>query len=110
MSDNLTSRRASPTNPPCLESLSCPLGQSFEVEDGTTILVAAIRNGVKLPHDCTEAICGTDKVRIVAGENNLSPADDNEELTLSMLESDPADRLGCVAKVLGDVIVEIPAE
>ncbi len=87
-----------------------PLGQSFEVEDGTTLLVAAIRNGVKLPHDCTEAICGTDKVRILAGENNLSPVDDNEELTLSMLDSDPADRLGCVAKVLGDVIVEIPAE
>ncbi|MCY4440305.1 MAG: 2Fe-2S iron-sulfur cluster-binding protein [Deltaproteobacteria bacterium] len=87
-----------------------PLGQSFEVEDGTTILVAAIRNGVTLRHDCTEAICGTDKVRIVAGENNLSAMDDNEELTLSMLESDPADRLGCVAKVLGDVIVEIPAE
>ncbi len=87
-----------------------PLGQSFEVEDGTTILVAAIRNGVELPHDCTEAICGTDRVRIVSGANNLSPTDDNEELTLSMLDSDPADRLGCVAKVLGDVIVEIPVE
>ncbi len=87
-----------------------PLGQTFEVEDGTTILVAAIRNGVKLPHDCTEAICGTDRVRILSGGNNLSPMDDNEELTLSMLESDGADRLGCVAAVLGDVIVEIPGE
>ena len=87
-----------------------PLGQSFEVDDGTTLLVAAIHNGVELRHDCTEAICGTDRVRILAGENNLSPMDDNEELTLSMLESDPADRLGCVAKVFGDVIVEIPAD
>ena len=87
-----------------------PLGQSFEVDDGTTLLVAAIHNGVELRHDCTEAICGTDRVRILAGENNLSPMDDNEELTLSMLDSDAADRLGCVAKVLGDVIVEIPAD
>ena len=87
-----------------------PLGQSFEVEDGVTILVAAVRNGVKLRHDCTEAICGTDRVTILSGGNNLSPMDDNEELTLSMLDADEAERLGCVAKVLGDVIVEIPAE
>ena len=87
-----------------------PLGQSFEVDDETTILVAAIRNGVELAHDCTEAICGTDRVRIIAGQENLSPLDDNEELTLSMLDSDPDERLGCVAKVLGDVIVEIPGE
>ena len=87
-----------------------PLGQSFEVEDGTTILVAAVRNGVKLRHDCTEAICGTDRVTVLAGGNNLSPMEDNEELTLSMLDAGDAERLGCVAKVLGDVIVEIPAE
>ena len=85
-----------------------PLGQSFEVDDGTTILVAAIRNGVELRHDCTEAICGTDRVRIIAGPENLSPLDENEELTLSMLDADPDERLGCVTKVLGDVIVEIP--
>ena len=87
-----------------------PLGQSFEVDDETTILVAAIRNGVELRHDCTEAICGTDRVRIIAGQENLSPLDDNEELTLSMLDSDSDERLACVAKILGDVIVEIPGE
>ena len=87
-----------------------PLGQSFEVEDETTILVAAIRNGVELRHDCTEAICGTDRVRIIAGQENLSPLGENEELTLSMLDAGPDERLGCVAKVLGDVVVEIPGE
>lgn len=86
-----------------------PIGQTFEVEDETTILLAAIRNGVELRHDCTEAVCGTDKVRIIAGKENLSPVGENEELTLSMLGAGPDDRLGCVAKVLGDVIVEIPA-
>jgi CDP-4-dehydro-6-deoxyglucose reductase len=85
-----------------------PLGQTFEVEDETTILVAAIRNGVELRHDCTEAVCGTDRVRILAGKGNLSPLEDNEELTLSMLDAGPDDRLGCVARVLGDVVVEIP--
>ena len=86
-----------------------PSGQSFEVEEGTTILTAAIHNGVRLPHDCTEAICGTDRVRILSGHENLSEKGDNEDLTLSMLNSSADDRLGCVAQVLGEVVVEIPS-
>lgn len=86
-----------------------PSGQSFEVAAGTTILVAAVRNGIHLRHDCTEAICGTDRVKILAGQKNLSKKDDNEELTLGMLNADPDDRLGCVARILGDVTVGIPS-
>ncbi len=84
-----------------------PSGQSFEVAERTTILTAAIRNGLQMRHDCTEAICGTDRVRILAGQKNLSDKNENEELTLEMLNSGPDDRLGCVAQVLGDVTVEI---
>jgi 2Fe-2S ferredoxin len=85
-----------------------PSGASFEIEDGTTILVAAIRNGVHLQHDCTEAICGTDRVKILSGGANLSEKLDNEDLTLTMMNGGPEDRLGCVAKIHGDVVVEIP--
>ncbi|MEE8516041.1 MAG: 2Fe-2S iron-sulfur cluster-binding protein [Alphaproteobacteria bacterium] len=84
-----------------------PQGDSFEVPEGTTILIAAVRNGVELRHDCTDAICGTDRVRILAGLDNLSPVADNEDLTLGMLDSNPDQRLGCVARILGDVTVEI---
>jgi ferredoxin len=86
-----------------------PSGQSFEVAEGTTILIAAIRNGLQMRHDCTEAICGTDRVRILMGQKNLSEKNENEELTLGVLNAEPNDRLGCVARVLGDVTVEIPA-
>lgn len=86
-----------------------PSGQSFDVSEGTTILLAAIRNGLHLPHDCTEAICGTDRVKILKGQKNLSEKDENEELTLEMMSAGPEDRLGCVARVLGDVTVEIPS-
>ena len=86
-----------------------PSGQSFNVSEGTTILLAAIRNGLHLPHDCTEAICGTDRVKIVAGQKNLSDKDENEELTLEMMSAGPDDRLGCVTRILGDVTVEIPS-
>jgi ferredoxin len=85
-----------------------PSGRTFEVPDGTTILHAAVRNGVQLRHDCTEAVCGTDRVRILAGKENLSEVSDNEELTLDMMQGDADDRLGCVAKIHGDIVVEIP--
>ncbi len=85
-----------------------PSGQSFEVPAGTTILVAAIRNGISLRHDCTEAICGTDKVKIVEGQGSLSQKTENEELTLEMMQAGPNERLGCVAKIHGDVVVELP--
>lgn len=85
-----------------------PSGRTFEVPDGTTILHAAVRNGVQLRHDCTEAVCGTDRVRILAGKENLSEVGDNEELTLDMMQGDADDRLGCVAKIHGDIVVEIP--
>lgn len=86
-----------------------PSGQSFEVPEGTTILVAAIRNGLRLPHDCTEAICGTDRVKILAGQKNLSEKNENEEMTLAMMNAGTDDRLGCVACIQGDVTVEIPS-
>lgn len=86
-----------------------PSGQSFEVEPGTTILIAAIRNGLQLRHDCTEAICGTDRVKIIAGQQNLSEKSENEELTLAMIQAGSEDRLGCAARILGDVIVRLPS-
>ena len=85
-----------------------PSGQSFEVAGGTTILVAAIQNGLQLRHDCTEAICGTDRVKILVGKEQLSEKNENEELTLEMMNAGPDERLACVARIAGDVTVEVP--
>ena len=84
-----------------------PVGQSFEVAAGTTILVSAIQNGLQLRHDCTEAICGTDRVKILSGKEQLSEKNENEELTLEMMNAGPDDRLACVARIVGDVTVEV---
>jgi ferredoxin len=84
-----------------------PVGQSFEVAAGTTILVSAIHNGLQLRHDCTEAICGTDRVKILSGKEQLSAKNENEELTLEMMNAGPDERLACVARIVGDVTVEV---
>jgi ferredoxin len=84
-----------------------PVGQSFEVAAGTTILVSAVQNGLQLRHDCTEAICGTDRVKILSGKEQLSEKNENEELTLEMMNAGPDERLACVARVVGDVTVQV---
>jgi ferredoxin, 2Fe-2S len=85
-----------------------PAGQSFAVAAGTTILVSAVQNGLQLRHDCTEAICGTDRVKILSGKDQLSAKNENEELTLEMMNAGPDERLACVARIVGDVTVEVP--
>lgn len=39
-----------------------PLGQVIEIEEGQTILDAALRAGIYLPHACGHGLCGTCKV------------------------------------------------
>ena len=85
-----------------------PAGQTYDVKEGTTILVTAIQNGLQLRHDCTEGICGTDRVRVVAGLANLTAKTQNEELTLEMMNAREEERLACIACILGDVTVYIP--
>jgi ferredoxin len=84
-----------------------PEGRVIEVETGTTILVGATRQGVTITHDCTEGICGTDIARITKGGENLSEKTEAEDITLETMDAGPDDRLCCMAKVLGDVTVEI---
>lgn len=45
-----------------------PIGQTIEVEDDQTILDAALRAGIWLPHACCHGLCATCKVQVVDGE------------------------------------------
>lgn len=83
--------------------------QTFDVEDGTTILQAAKRHGIPLDHTCGGlGACSTCHVYIRMGMENLSEMTEEEADRLDnavgvSLES----RLGCQSKVYGDVAVEI---
>ncbi len=87
-----------------------PLDRTIEVETGTTILIGATRQGIDITHDCTEGICGTDIAHIRDGADNLSEKTEAEDITLETMDAEPGDRLCCMAKVMGDVTVEIPEE
>ena len=87
-----------------------PENQQIEVDDGVTILMGATRNGIRILHECTEGICGTDIARIVEGATNLSHKSEDEDLTLETMGAGEDCRLCCMAKVHGDVVVEVQTE
>ena len=44
-----------------------PAGEQIEVEPGESILGAALRAGLNLPHSCKAGRCGTCRARVLSG-------------------------------------------
>ncbi len=81
-----------------------PIGVEFEVEDGETVLNAAFRQGISLPHGCKEGQCSACKCNLVEGEVDLL-----KYSTFAL--SDPERELGgillCRSLALEDLTVEL---
>jgi phenol/toluene 2-monooxygenase (NADH) P5/A5 len=80
-----------------------PSGTVIEVEDGQSILDAALRQGIYIPHACGHGLCGTCKVQVCAGEVDLGAAN---PFALMDFERDEGKALACCATLLDDVTIE----
>ena len=89
-----------------------PMNQTVEVSEGETILDAAIAHDIPLQHACGGfCACTTCHVIVKSGEVNLSPIEEDEEERLDRaIGVNLHSRLGCQAKLKGDVTVEIMNE
>ena len=89
-----------------------PEGNSGEVPPNISLLEAAERLGVPLPHDCGgNASCSSCRVHVIVGGGHLSEIDfDEQDLLDREALTEPYYRLGCQARVLGDVMVQIPEQ
>ena len=87
-----------------------PVNQEVKVQSGESVLDAALSGDVHLMHNCGGyCACSTCHVIIEEGMHNLSPMEDCEEDNLDKVSGVTLQsRLGCQAKVYGDVIVRIP--
>ena len=76
-----------------------------------SLLDVAMHFGIALEHACGgSCACTTCHVVVTSGDQNLSPADDDELDRLDMAAGLTLhSRLGCQAVVTGDVSVEIPS-
>lgn len=90
------------------EVLIEPLGVTVEVEEGQTILDAALRQGVYLPHACGHGLCGTCKVDILEGDIEIG--DEASPFALMDFERDEGKGLTCCCKPLSDLVIEADVE
>ena len=84
-----------------------PLGATIEVEDGQTLLDAALRQGIYIPHACGHGLCGTCKVQVTDGEFDHGPAN---PFALMEMERDDGMALACCATLLSDATIEADIE
>ncbi len=80
-----------------------PLGATIEVEEGQTILDAALRQGIYIPHACGHGLCGTCRVQVLGG--NVDHGVSNP-FALMDFERDEGKTLACCATLESDVTVE----
>ena len=80
-----------------------PLGATIEVDDGQTVLDAALRNGIYLPHACGHGLCGSCKVQVQSGEVDVGEAN---PFALMDFERDEGKALACCATLQADTTIE----
>jgi len=84
-----------------------PTGDTIEVEAGQTLLDAALRAGIYLPHACGHGLCGSCKVTVLEGEvlhGDASP------FALMDIEREEGKCLACCATPLSDLTIEADVE
>ena len=84
-----------------------PTGEVIEIEDGQTILDAALRSGVYLPHACGHGLCATCKIEVLEGEVNHGEA---SPFALMDMERDEGKCLACCATPQCDLVIEADIE
>ncbi len=80
-----------------------PTGDVIEVEEGQTILDAALRQGVWLPFACGHGTCATCKCQVVEGDADLGNA---SPFALMDMERDEGKILACCAMPESDMVIE----
>jgi phenol hydroxylase P5 protein len=84
-----------------------PLGLTVEIEEGQTVLDAALRAGVYLPHACCHGLCATCKIQVVDGE-----VDHGEASSFALMDFEREEQLtlACCATTEGDLVIEAEIE
>lgn len=84
-----------------------PIGETIEVSEEQTLLDAALRNGIYLPHACCHGLCGTCKVQVLEGEVEDGDA---SPFALMDFEREEGVTLACCARPESDVVIEADIE
>lgn len=86
-----------------------PMNVTYEAKEGESILDVAINYDVPMQHACGGfCACTTCHIEVKSGHASLTEAEDEEMDRLERVSGlNPNSRLGCQARIHGDVVVEI---
>ncbi|WP_153109456.1 CDP-6-deoxy-delta-3,4-glucoseen reductase [Propionivibrio limicola] len=86
-----------------MKIIAYPGPHAFEAGPGETVLDAALRQGLLLPHGCRDGSCGVCRGRVLSGQ-----VDHGKALVQTLSEEDRAagDALFCCARPLCDLTIE----
>jgi len=81
-----------------------PSGHQFQIQEGESVLEAALKKGYAFPYGCRNGVCGSCKGKLLSGEvdygTNTPPALSNEDIQNGMA-------LFCQARACSDLTVEV---
>ncbi|CAM5183557.1 Phenol hydroxylase, FAD-and [2Fe-2S]-containing reductase component DmpP OS=Castellaniella defragrans(strain DSM / CCUG 39792 / 65Phen) OX=1437824 GN=BN940_04341 PE=4 SV=1 [Castellaniella denitrificans] len=80
-----------------------PLGTTIDVKADQTLLDAALRQGVYIPHACGHGLCGTCKVQVLEGMVDHGAAN---PFALMEMEREDGMTLACCATLESDATIE----
>ena len=81
-----------------------PVGVEFEVEEGETVLDAAFRQGISLPHGCKEGQCSACKCILNEGDSEMLKY---STFALNEMERDSGHILLCRSLAYSDMEIEL---
>ncbi|SSY80388.1 2Fe-2S iron-sulfur cluster-binding protein [Alysiella crassa] len=84
-----------------------PSQTQFTAQPNETILSAAIRNGINLPHSCQSGVCGSCAAKLVSGK--IQQSGEYDDYVLSADEIAAGTILLCCSQADGDVTVDMPS-
>ncbi|GAA0636171.1 hypothetical protein GCM10009547_45520 [Sporichthya brevicatena] len=90
-----------------------PLGIDLDVEEGETVMEAALRHGYRWPTICGgNATCGVCCLEVLRGANHCAPPGARELERLAAIGMPAAEngarRLACELRVQGPIVVHMP--
>jgi CDP-4-dehydro-6-deoxyglucose reductase len=80
-----------------------PAAKSFQVEEGETVLAAALRQGIHLPYGCRTGSCGTCRAHCLEGHTHYP---EGAPLALTAMEMHSGEALLCRAVPQSDLKLE----
>src|SRR5215211_9226088 len=87
-------------------SVAFKAGPTVLAKVGDKLLDIAEASQVPIESGCRMGMCGSDPVRILEGEENLSAMRSAERRTLERLDLGAGCRMACVARVQGPVAID----